>query len=724
MSSLPVLLVLSGEPRPALVSALVAAGVKYRAVSGSEAAQAATWAQLVICTRVPGWQAVITRIHLGGGAAVLWGSLIEPFERKASLPPELEAIEDIPNLLPALARARARIESASQPLHISQTLLERMESAERISRFAQSIATHIDLPQVVEEAMARTRDLCDADGASLLLVDPNTGELCFDTVSGAAIKGIDQLRLKAGQGIAGKVALQTTSRLVANAAEDTDFDPRGDAASGFTTGSIIAVPLLLSGDVLGVLEAVRSTARPAFTPADLIRLEHLAPHITIAVHNAQLTAQMREMQANVLAANADLERRIQVRTRQMYDAKREWERTFDAISEPIALQEGFVIRRANTAYAKQVGLPITDVPGQTCHKILAGRDAPCEGCPLLSGRSGELTGEIPVKGGALFRFSGFWMSSDPSDVRVVVNYRDVTKQRSLEERLRESERLASLGQLASGAAHEINNPLGFLTSNLQNLKYCLEEMRVSTEIAVKALSLMRKGQPTEALLLLEEIESLEGEVIATDGLEMISESMEGARRVADIVRGLRELSRLEVARADPCCVNASVTRIVRAEFGEAPRNVTLDLGASVEAEIPPLHMDQALGHILRNARQAISEQQHVRVRTSQTDSEVVIEIQDEGCGIPPDHLRRVFEPFFSTRGVGKGIGLGLTAAYGIIKRNSGTIDVRSAIGEGTTFRVKLPRASAKEDGSELDPVASQAESAARTGDASDAREVL
>src|SRR5216684_9300047 len=695
MSSLPVLLVLSGAPPSALVSALDAGGVKYRVVSGSEAAQAATWAQLLICTRVPGWQAVITRIHLGGGAAVLWGSLIEPSERKAFLPAELEAIEDIPNLLPALARARARIESASQPLdisRISRTLLERMESAERISRFAQSIATHIALPQVVEEAMARTRDLCEADGASLLLVDLNTGELCFDTVAGETTKGIHLLRLKAGQGIAGKVALQATSKLVVNAAEDSDFDPRGDAASGFITGSIIAVPLLLSGDVLGVLEAVRSTARPSFTLGDLHRLEHLAPHVTIAVHNAQLTARLREMQANVLAANADLERRIQVRTRQMQDAKREWEHTFDAISEPIALQEGFIIRRANIAYAKQVGLPIASLPGQTCHQILAGRDSPCEGCPLLSGRSGELTGEIPIKGSALFRFSGFWMSSDPSDVRVVVNYRDVTKQRSLEERLRESERLASLGQLASGAAHEINNPLGFLTSNLQNLKYCLEEMRVSTEIAVKALSLMRKGQPTEAMLLLEEIQYLEGESSAGDGLEMINESLEGARRVGDIVRGLRELSRQEIGRGDPCCVNSAVTRMVRSEFGEHAPHVILDLQAKIRAEIQPLHMDQALGHILRNAKQAVIGTQKVIVRTANTDTEVIVQVEDEGCGIPPENLRRIFEPFFTTRGVGKGIGLGLTAAYGIVKRNGGWIDVTSVAGRGTTLTLKLPRA--------------------------------
>src|SRR5260221_2548643 len=208
------------------------------------------------------------------------------------------------------------------------------------------------------------------------------------------------------------------------------------------------------------------------------------------------------------------------------------------------------------------------------------------------------------------------MSTEPSDNRMVIHYRDVTKTRALEERLRESERLAALGQLASGAAQEINNPLGFLPSNLQNLKYCLEELRMSTTLATKALELMRGNQQTEALRALEEIQYLEGESSAGDGLEMINESLEGARRVGDIVRGLRELSRQEIGRGDPCCVNAAVTRVVRSEFGEHAPHVILDLQAKLRAEIQPLHMDHALGQILRTAKKAATDLQQVTAETA------------------------------------------------------------------------------------------------------------
>jgi len=693
MNAAPVLVVLQREPPKALISSLTKAEVPFRQVSPQEAIRASSSAQLAICARVPGWQAVIARIYLGGGAAVIWGPPLAPFENRGLLPPHLEAVDDPARLIEALQRARDRVQGpAANPQQLSEKLLERVESAERISQFAQSIATRIDLPDVIHEAINRTRDLCEADGASLLLVDPATGDLFFETVTGADSRNMQTLRLKPGQGVAGKVAQEATSRLVLDVRQDRDFDPRTDAATGFTTGSIIAVPLLQGGDVLGVLEAVRIEGRQAFHDEDLHRLEDLAPHVTIAVHNAQTAARLREVQLQLIGANTDLERRVQVRTKQIRDAKVEWERTFDAIDEPIALQDGFVIRRANIAYAKEVGLPITEIPGKTCHKIMAGLDSPCAGCPLRSGRVGELTGEFKMKSQASLLLSGFWMSAEPSDNRVVIHYRDVTKQRALEERLRESERLAALGQLASGAAHEINNPLGFLTSNLQNLKYCLEELRMSATLSTKALELMRANQQGEALRALEEIQYLEGESSAGDGLEMINESLEGARRVGDIVRGLRELSRQEIGRGDPCCVNSAVTRMVRSEFGEHAPHVILDLQAKIRAEIQPLHMDQALGHILRNAKQAVTGTQKVIVRTANTDTEVIVQVEDEGCGIPPENLRRIFEPFFTTRGVGKGIGLGLTAAYGIVKRNGGWIDVTSVAGRGTTLTLKLPRA--------------------------------
>jgi signal transduction histidine kinase len=176
---------------------------------------------------------------------------------------------------------------------------------------------------------------------------------------------------------------------------------------------------------------------------------------------------------------------------------------------------------------------------------------------------------------------------------------------------------------------------------------------------------------------------------------MIDESLDGARRVSDIVKGLRELSRLEIGRREPADTNASVTRVVRHEYGEVPANVQLVLEATVLADIAPLQLDQALGHLVKNPRQATPKKERVLVRTWTTSNEVLIQVRDEGVGIAREHLRRVFEPFFTTRGVGKGIGLGLTAAYGIVRRAGGDLEAESeGPGRGATFTIRLPRAEA------------------------------
>jgi two-component system, NtrC family, sensor kinase len=177
-----------------------------------------------------------------------------------------------------------------------------------------------------------------------------------------------------------------------------------------------------------------------------------------------------------------------------------------------------------------------------------------------------------------------------------------------------------------------------------------------------------------------------------DGLEMIDESLQGVHRVAEIVKGLRELSRLEIGKLEPCCTNASVSRMVRAAGGE----IAVELAAVHPAAIAPLQLDQALGHVLKNARQAVSGGKGVTVRTESDAREVRVIVRDEGNGIPPENLRRIFEPFFTTRGVGKGIGLGLTAAYGIVRRAGGEIEVRSEVGRGSTFTFKIPRARVEE----------------------------
>jgi signal transduction histidine kinase len=289
------------------------------------------------------------------------------------------------------------------------------------------------------------------------------------------------------------------------------------------------------------------------------------------------------------------------------------------------------------------------------------------------------------------------MSDDPTNNNVVVTYNDITHSRQLQERLRESERLAAVGQLASGAAHEINNPLGFVASNLRTLRGLVDELRAPLNLLGDAVSLAKDKRTAELLELLIALDAPDLQALV-DAVEMIDESLDGARRVGDIVKGLRELSRLEIGKREPANVNASVSRALRAELGENPTNVVLELGATKLADIPPLQLDQALGHVIRNARQAVSKHQGIVVRTWDTDSEVLIQVRDEGAGITRENLRRVFEPFFTTRGVGKGIGLGLTAAYGIVKRVGGDIEADSAgVSKGAVFTLKLPLASDAND---------------------------
>jgi signal transduction histidine kinase len=688
VSGLPILLVFGAEPPGPLTSALDAAGLLYRSATAQDAAQSINdgWADVVICGRVPGWQAMAARVETASGATVLWGAPPSGPEVRQLSGAHVRATLDAAAVISEVRAARADLVRRRELAVKADTLVERAESAELVARFAKSIAQQIDLPRVVTETIARTRDLCDADGASLLLVDPTTGELTFDVVAGGAGDRIQKIRLKRGQGIAGHVAQTAEAMLVASVRDSQWWDGSCDSLSGFVTGSVIAAPLVVGGDLFGVLEAVRGADRRPFTAAHLRRLTELSPHVGIAVYNAQITARLREAQALVLRDNAELERRIQERTEQISRGKREWEATFDAIAEPIAVQEGFTIRRVNAAYARRAGVGLTEIAGRKCHEVFAGRDSPCPGCPLAAG--GELTGHLAIREGS-FRFDGYRMPD--GDGRVVIHYRDLTREHLLEERLRESERLAAVGQLASGAAHEINNPLGFLVSNLRSLREQVNEMGEVVAAANRAEGLIRAGRTAEAARALKIASELPAD-LAQDGSEMIDESLDGARRVAEIVRALRELSRQQVSLAGAAEVNAALSRAVRAEFGDDAHQVVLHSGPGAMAAVDPLQLDQALGHVLRNARQAVSGSQRVHLRTRATDTLVAIEVEDEGCGIPQENVRRIFEPFFTTRGIGKGIGLGLTATWGIVRRHGGDIDVQSEVGRGTRVTLRLPRA--------------------------------
>lgn len=530
-------------------------------------------------------------------------------------------------------------------------------SADQRLQFAASLAAEMGLPGVKRAAAEGLRALLEADGATVFVYDAARKKLVFDAVSGAAREVLQEAELAEGEGIAGHVAATRESVLRSNAKDCPLIDRSFDARTGFETHSLVAVALVVADELVGVVEAVRGAQKPAFTQSDLLTLEQLAPFVGAAVQHARLHATQKR-------SNAELERRVAERTSMIARAKQEWERTFDAIRDPIALQEGFVIRRANLEYARRAGMPIQQIIGKRCHEVLAGRKDPCIGCPLQS--SAMKAVDIMVQGQRL-QASAFPMSFQENGWSSVLSYRDVTEQRALEERLKETERLVSIGQLASGAAHEINNPLAFLMSNVVTLR---DEVSDTRDVIAKAKS------PEDA----------------NEWVEMLDDTLAGARRIADIVRHLQVLASPGVVARERAQVNDIIHRAVNAVVG-SKSGVKLDLKSELTLETTPSRLQQAFEHVVRNARQAVDDEAAITISSRDDGGDVVVKVHDEGVGIPEDVLPHVFEPFFTTRSVGKGTGLGLTATWGIVQQAGGRVTIASTPGKGTTLEIRLPQVS-------------------------------
>ncbi|MCK9461232.1 MAG: PAS domain S-box protein [Proteobacteria bacterium] len=279
--------------------------------------------------------------------------------------------------------------------------------------------------------------------------------------------------------------------------------------------------------------------------------------------------------------------------------------------------------------------------------------------------------------------------------------RNVTEKRRLQTSLSQADRLANMGMLAAGVAHEINNPLSYVLYNLETL--ALDLPRIADDLSnCRAGLVERFGQEAVDELLRERTSVLRPELLA-DLKEQLREALTGTDRIRAIVRGLGTFSRVERGDVSPIDVRQSVEHAVnmaRNEIRYRARLVT-DIGLT-----PPImgsdgKIAQVVLNLLVNAAQAIGEgdvaHNEIRVRTWAEDGGVLIEVADTGAGIPKESLEQIFEPFFTTKPVGVGSGLGLSICRKIVEDFGGEIRVASAVGTGTRFTIRFPAVAADDE---------------------------
>ncbi len=399
-------------------------------------------------------------------------------------------------------------------------------------------------------------------------------------------------------------------------------------------------------------------------------------------------------------------------TTDLIKARDELRDLFDAANDPmVTLKEGNMVNNMNSRVSELFGYTQKDLLSKKIVSIFRKEDVPIveealdSAWRLTPGEKYPMfeVGVMKKDGNALV----CELDLNRTQFGIQPHFRNITKRKLLEQRILEekqklgesntrlqslvaelertqmqllqSEKMASLGQLAAGIAHEINNPVGYISSNLewmQNkfviIKTMLEELKKESKPQTRPWG-NRKN-------------------IASQMEKSINESLEGTRRIQSIVNSLRIFSHRAEDKLEPANINTEIENALNIIRNEIKYKAKL---IKSYGDIPPIHcnrrqLGQVFMNIILNAAQALKEMGEIRITTYRKDYSIFIVISDNGPGIPEQDLPKIFEPFFTTKEPGMGTGLGLSIAYNIIASHNGTIEVDSKVNRGTTFTVKLP----------------------------------
>lgn len=334
---------------------------------------------------------------------------------------------------------------------------------------------------------------------------------------------------------------------------------------------------------------------------------------------------------------------------------------FDGITDLLTLIEpDYTLRMVNKAYMARLNMGADQIVGKKCFELLFGLDNPCPGCKLEEVLSSKepVFDEMEGADGGVYGIHFYPILDKDNDVDSVIHYaKFITDQKKMEQRMMQTEKLASLGNIAAGVAHEMNNPLGVIQCHADLL-----------------------------------MKSVDSKSQAHKDLKVIHKHILNCKA---IVEGLLSFSRRGATSKSLVNINESiqeVVSVVEKQFGKDGVLINKNLAAIPFLEVDIEKMKQVYMNLLINAKQAINESGAITITTryDKNDGKIEIVFADTGSGISHEIMDKIFDPFFTTKGMGKGTGLGLSVTYGIIRDHAGNITVDSNIGKGSTFTITLP----------------------------------
>ena len=481
----------------------------------------------------------------------------------------------------------------------------------------------------VRAALERALPVVGADGASLLLATAGA-ELVPRVLVGLTH---EPLLSCAGPALAALIEAGT-ARCVDDLVGDVAFRPVFDGR-GPVAGAIL-IPLCVAGSERAALIFYGRDGSPPLTD----EAKEFAYLFGLQIASALEHGAIRKV---------------------VEESRRQWLATVDALRDPIYVVDGaYGIVRTNRAFADAVGADPRSLVGRKCHAVILHKDEPCERCFLHRKRGGAVEIRGYLKGRVVEARAV--PISHGSGTAHLATLQDVTGRRAIARHLTESAKLAAIGRLASGMAHEINNPLAFIGGNIDFLEQSLASGRPSEDVLAECRTALR-------------------------------ESRTGVERVGRIVADLKRHAQADDDERQPTDLWVAARNAVQVAREEAQRPdvaIRMHGGHGVSVDAYPLKLEMAIRALVRNAIEASGPSASVEVTVSSARAACRVLVRDSGMGISPENVGRIFDPFFSTKRIGKHMGLSLSMAYSLTQAMGGTIRVASELGHGATFTLMLP----------------------------------